>query len=120
MRECRTCLLRLKHAGRDASYSGTILSVSLAKSQAKERLGDQAKTAATQQPLSHTLSYAGTVCSAVLINSEHTTACLVHHIARTKLLLPGNIVVPPDSTMLLYRSFLMSTSHFMMESKVVS
>ena len=30
------------------------------------------------------------------------------------------MVVPPDSTMLLYKSFLMSTSHFMMELKVVS
>jgi hypothetical protein len=29
--------------------------------------------------------------------------------------IPGNIVVPPLSTMLPYRSFLISTSHFMME-----
>merc|ERR1712019_75617 len=33
---------------------------------------------------------------------------------------PGYMVVPPLSTMLLYRSFLMSTSHFMMEWKVAS
>merc|ERR1711868_285503 len=31
---------------------------------------------------------------------------------------PGYMVVPPLSTMLLYRSFPMSTSHFMMEWKV--
>merc|ERR1719153_1058360 len=30
------------------------------------------------------------------------------------------MVVPPDKTMLAYRSFLMSTAHFMMELKVVS
>merc|ERR1712025_380242 len=29
--------------------------------------------------------------------------------------IPGNIVVPPERTVLTYRSFLMSTSHFMME-----
>ena len=29
--------------------------------------------------------------------------------------IPGNIVVPPERTVLAYRSFLMSTSHFMME-----
>jgi hypothetical protein len=34
--------------------------------------------------------------------------------------MPGNRVVPPDSTMLLYRSFLMSTSHCLMDWKVVS
>ena len=30
--------------------------------------------------------------------------------------MPGNMVVPPLITMLLYRSFLMSISHFMIES----
>jgi hypothetical protein len=34
--------------------------------------------------------------------------------------IPGNIVVPPERTMLPYRSFLMSTSHFIMELYVVS
>lgn len=34
--------------------------------------------------------------------------------------MPGYIVVPPDSTVLAYRSLRMSTSHFMMELKVVS
>lgn len=34
--------------------------------------------------------------------------------------MPGNMVVPPESTMLPYRSFLMSTSHFIMELYVVS
>merc|ERR1711957_762221 len=34
--------------------------------------------------------------------------------------IPRNIVVPPDSTMFAYRSFRMSTSHFMMDWKVVS
>lgn len=34
--------------------------------------------------------------------------------------MPGNMVVPPDSTMLEYRSLRMSTSHFMMLLKVVS
>merc|ERR1719375_1627935 len=34
--------------------------------------------------------------------------------------MPANIVVPPDSTTLLYRSLRMSTSHFMMDWKVVS
>merc|ERR1712179_897903 len=34
--------------------------------------------------------------------------------------IPGYMVDPPDSTMLAYRSFRMSTSHFMMELKVVS
>uniref|UniRef100_A0A1I8HJH4 CCHC-type domain-containing protein n=1 Tax=Macrostomum lignano TaxID=282301 RepID=A0A1I8HJH4_9PLAT len=34
--------------------------------------------------------------------------------------MPGYMVVPPDSTVLAYRSFLMSTSHFMMLLKVVS
>ena len=29
--------------------------------------------------------------------------------------IPGNIVLPPDNTVLAYKSFLMSTSHFMME-----
>ena len=29
--------------------------------------------------------------------------------------MPGNMVVPPDKTVLAYKSFLMSTSHFMME-----
>merc|ERR1712212_122489 len=29
--------------------------------------------------------------------------------------IPGYMVVPPDITVLAYRSFLMSTSHFMME-----
>merc|ERR1712203_942047 len=29
--------------------------------------------------------------------------------------IPGYVVVPPDMTVLAYRSFLMSTSHFMME-----
>jgi len=29
--------------------------------------------------------------------------------------IPGNMVVPPDKTVLAYKSFLMSTSHFMME-----
>merc|ERR1712141_591809 len=34
--------------------------------------------------------------------------------------IPGYMVVPPDMTVLAYRSFLMSTSHFMMELWVVS
>merc|ERR1712227_547281 len=34
--------------------------------------------------------------------------------------IPGYMVVPPDMTVLAYRSFLMSTSHFMMELQVVS
>merc|ERR1719225_558482 len=34
--------------------------------------------------------------------------------------IPGYIVVPPDNTVLAYKSFLMSTSHFMMELYVVS
>merc|ERR1711988_1490777 len=34
--------------------------------------------------------------------------------------IPGYMVVPPDMTVLAYRSFLMSTSHFMMELLVVS
>merc|ERR1719411_12592 len=34
--------------------------------------------------------------------------------------IPGYIVVPPDNTVLAYRSFLISTSHFMMELYVVS
>merc|ERR1719499_464557 len=29
--------------------------------------------------------------------------------------IPGYIVVPPDKTVLAYRSFLISTSHFIME-----
>merc|ERR1719359_989875 len=34
--------------------------------------------------------------------------------------MPANIVVPPDNTTLLYKSLRMSTSHFMMDWKVVS
>merc|ERR1711971_889191 len=34
--------------------------------------------------------------------------------------MPVNMVVPPESTTLEYRSFLMSTSHFMIDWKVVS
>merc|ERR1719284_1811565 len=34
--------------------------------------------------------------------------------------IPGNMVVPPDRTVLAYKSFLISTSHFMMELYVVS
>ena len=34
--------------------------------------------------------------------------------------IPGNMVLPPDRTVLEYRSFLMSTSHFMMLLKTVS
>ena len=34
--------------------------------------------------------------------------------------MPGYMVVPPDRTVLAYRSLRMSTSHFMMELKVVS
>merc|ERR1711890_101768 len=34
--------------------------------------------------------------------------------------MPANIVVPPESTTLAYKSFLISTSHFMMDWKVVS
>ena len=34
--------------------------------------------------------------------------------------IPGNMVLPPDRTVLAYRSFLMSTSHFMIELYVVS
>merc|ERR1719171_1735122 len=34
--------------------------------------------------------------------------------------MPANMVVPPDSTTLLYKSLRMSTSHFMMDWKVVS
>ena len=34
--------------------------------------------------------------------------------------IPGNIVEPPESTVLAYKSFLISTSHFMMELYVVS
>merc|ERR1719482_1040625 len=34
--------------------------------------------------------------------------------------MPGNMVVPPERTTLAYRSFRMSTSHFMMDWKVVS
>merc|ERR1712182_94491 len=34
--------------------------------------------------------------------------------------IPANMVVPPDRTTLLYRSLRMSTSHFMMDWKVVS
>merc|ERR1719230_1838420 len=34
--------------------------------------------------------------------------------------IPGNIVVPPESTTLPYRSLRMSTSHFMIDWKVVS
>merc|ERR1712165_520780 len=34
--------------------------------------------------------------------------------------IPAYMVVPPDMTMLAYRSLRMSTSHFMMELKVVS
>jgi len=34
--------------------------------------------------------------------------------------IPGYIVVPPDKTVLAYRSFLISTSHFMIELYTVS
>ena len=34
--------------------------------------------------------------------------------------IPGNMVVPPERTMFAYKSFLMSTSHFMIELYVVS
>merc|ERR1711913_80056 len=34
--------------------------------------------------------------------------------------IPGYMVEPPDRTVLAYKSFLMSMSHFMMELKVVS
>merc|ERR1711971_51127 len=34
--------------------------------------------------------------------------------------MPGYMVVPPDKTVLAYKSFLISTSHFMMELYVVS
>merc|ERR1712064_129215 len=34
--------------------------------------------------------------------------------------IPANIVVPPDNTTLAYKSLRMSTSHFMMDWKVVS
>eukprot|EP00971_Amphidinium_carterae_P001596 32016-Amphidinium_carterae.1 len=34
--------------------------------------------------------------------------------------MPGNIVVPPDKTTLAYKSLRMSTSHFMIDWKVVS
>merc|ERR1719159_1663933 len=34
--------------------------------------------------------------------------------------IPGNMVVPPDSTVLAYRSLRMSTSHFMMQLYVAS
>merc|ERR1711904_18804 len=34
--------------------------------------------------------------------------------------MPANMVVPPESTTLLYKSLRMSTSHFMMDWKVVS
>merc|ERR1719262_1498176 len=34
--------------------------------------------------------------------------------------IPGYIVVPPDKTVFAYKSFLISTSHFMMELYVVS
>jgi hypothetical protein len=34
--------------------------------------------------------------------------------------MPGYMVVPPESTVLAYKSFLISTSHFMMELYVVS
>ena len=34
--------------------------------------------------------------------------------------IPGNMVEPPDNTVLAYRSLRMSTSHFMMELYVVS
>merc|ERR1719295_1613069 len=34
--------------------------------------------------------------------------------------IPGNIKLPPDSTVLAYKSFLRSTSHFMMELNTVS
>jgi len=34
--------------------------------------------------------------------------------------IPGNIVVPPDKTVLAYKSLRISTSHFMMELYVVS
>ena len=34
--------------------------------------------------------------------------------------IPGNMVVPPERTMFAYRSFLMSTSHFMMVMNVHS
>jgi len=34
--------------------------------------------------------------------------------------MPENIVVPPESTAVAWKSFQMSTSHFMMEWKVVS
>ena len=34
--------------------------------------------------------------------------------------MPGYMVVPPDSSVLAYRSLQISTSHFMMELKVVS
>merc|ERR1712085_153120 len=34
--------------------------------------------------------------------------------------MPANIVVPPDNTTLAYKSFRMSTSHFMMDWNVVS
>jgi hypothetical protein len=34
--------------------------------------------------------------------------------------MPGNIMVPPDNTVFPYRSFRMSTSHFMIELYVVS
>merc|ERR1712106_493825 len=34
--------------------------------------------------------------------------------------IPGYMVVPPDKTMLAYKSFLISTSHFMIELYVVS
>ena len=34
--------------------------------------------------------------------------------------IPGNMVEPPDKTVLAYKSFLMSTSHFMMLLYVVS
>eukprot|EP00971_Amphidinium_carterae_P141444 2802730-Amphidinium_carterae.1 len=34
--------------------------------------------------------------------------------------MPGNMVVPPDNTTFAYRSLRMSTSHFMIDWKVVS
>ena len=34
--------------------------------------------------------------------------------------IPGNMVEPPDKTVLAYKSFLISTSHFMIELYVVS
>lgn len=63
-------------------------------------------------------------CTRIFFSSIMQDSCTssdnINYLQTYLSAIPGYMVVPPESTVLAYKSFRMSTSHFMMELYVVS